>query len=117
VFVGGELGWRLGPVGVAEGWQWGGRWGAKGVAVDLLETIDCFYYDLFMDKFTLGFIRLKIDEAIQQNPGVRPLCITIDGKDCKYIISYDTVDRTVTGVIVQYAHKKRPISLADILIK
>ncbi len=112
-----EIGACGGGRRVAVGWRWGGRWGAKGVAVDLLETIDCFYYDLFMDKFTLDFIRLKIDEAIQQNPGVRPLCITIDGKDCKYIISYDTVDRTVTGVIVQYAHKKRPISLADILIK
>jgi len=81
-----------------------------------LATIVCFYYDLGMEKFTRDFIRLKIDEAIEQNPGVRALNVLLDGKDCKYIISYDTVDRTVRGVIVQYAHKKRPIALADILI-
>ena len=69
-----------------------------------------------MERFTKDFIRLKIDETIEQNPGVRALTVSIDGKDCKYIISYDTVDRTVSGVIVQYAHKKRPIDLSDILI-
>lgn len=69
-----------------------------------------------MERFAKDFIRLKIEEAIEQNPGVRALTVSIDGKDCKYIISYDTVDRTVSGVIVQYAHKKRPIALTDILI-
>lgn len=69
-----------------------------------------------MERFTKDFIRLKIDETIEQNPGVRALTVSIDGKDCKYIISYDTVDRTVSGVIIQYAHKKRPIALSDILI-
>ena len=69
-----------------------------------------------MERFTKDFIRLKIDETIEQNPWVRALTVSIDGKDCKYIISYDTVDRTVSGVIIQYAHKKRPIALSDILI-
>lgn len=69
-----------------------------------------------MERFTKDFIRLKIDETIEQNPGVRALTVSIDGKDCKYIISYDTVDRIVSGVIIQYAHKKRPIALSDILI-
>ena len=69
-----------------------------------------------MERFTNDFIRLKIDETIEQNPWVRALTVSIDGKDCKYIISYDTVDRTVSGVIIQYAHKKRPIALSDILI-
>lgn len=107
-------------MGVLGGTKVEPMWNGFGTNVKqnvLLEPTVCFYYDLFMDKFTSEFIRLKIDEAIHENPGVRPLCVTIDGKGCKYIISYDTVARTVTGVIVQYAHKKRPISLSDILLK
>lgn len=96
-------------------WQVNGACSLLVWHLNKLETIGCFYYDSNMEKFTKDFIRLKIDTAIEQNPGVRPLCVTIDGKNCKYIISYDTVDRTVTGVIAQYAHKKRPITLSDIL--
>lgn len=84
---------------------------------ELLETICCFYYDLDMDKFTIDFIRTKIDEAVQQNPGVRALNVSIDGEFYTYMISYDTVDRTVSGVIMQRGHKRKPINLADILTK
>ena len=70
-----------------------------------------------MDKFTIDFIRAKIDEAVQRNPGVRALNISIDGEYYNYMISYDTVDRTVSGVIMQHGHKCKPISLADILTK
>ena len=82
-----------------------------------LETIVCFYYDLGMDKFTIEFIREKIDQAVQQKPGVRALNISIDGKFYSYMISYDTVDREVKGVIMQRGHKRKPISLSDILTK
>lgn len=70
-----------------------------------------------MDKFTIDFIRAKIDEAVQRNPGVRALNISIDGEYYNYMISYDTVDRTVSGVIMQHGHKRKPINLADILTK
>lgn len=103
--------------GVAMGWRLGGGWGAKGVAIEPLETILCFYYDLGMDKFTIEFIREKIDEAVQQNLGVRALNISIEGKFYSYMISYDSVDRTVSGVIMQRGHKRRPINLSDILTK
>ena len=102
---------------VAMGWRWGGGWGAKGVAIEPLETILCFYYDLGMDKFTIEFIREKIDEAVQQNSGVRALNISIEGKFYSYMISYDSVDRTISGVIMQRGHKRRPINLSDILTK
>ena len=70
-----------------------------------------------MDKFTLDFIRAKIDEAVQQNPGVRALNISIEGKLYAYMISYDSVDREVKGIIMQHGHKRRPINLSDILTK
>ena len=70
-----------------------------------------------MDKFTVDFIREKIDAAIQQNPGVRALSISIEGKFYTYMISYDTVDRTVNSVIKQRGHTCKPINLADILTK
>jgi len=70
-----------------------------------------------MDKFTIDFIKQKIDEAVQQNPGVRALNISIDGEFYSYMISYDSVDRTVSGVIMQHGHKRRPINLSDILTK
>ena len=88
-----------------------------GGATDLLESTDCFYYALSMDEFTIDFIREKIDEAVQQNPGVRALNISIKGKFYDYMISYDSVDRTVSGVIMQRGHKRRPINLSDILTK
>ena len=103
--------------GVAVGWRWGGGWVAYGVAIESLESIRCFYYDLVMDKFTIDFIKQKIDEAVQQNPGVRALNISIDGEFYSYMISYDSVDRTVSGVIMQRGHKRRPINLSDILTK
>lgn len=77
----------------------------------------CFYYDLDMDKFTIDFIRSKIEDAVQQNPGVRALNISIQGEFYTYMISYDAVDRTVSGVIMQHGHKRKPINLADILTK
>ncbi len=95
------------------GAEWELWWGMS----ETLETIRCFYYDLDMDKFTIDFIRAKIDEAVQQNPGVRALNVSIDGEYYTYMISYDTVDRTVSGVIMQHGHKRKPISLADILTK
>ena len=70
-----------------------------------------------MDKFTIDFDRTKIDEAVQQNPGVRALNVSIKGKFYTYMISYDSVDRTVSGVIMQRGHKRKPINLADILTK
>lgn len=71
-----------------------------------------------MDKFTIDFIRGRIDEAVQQHPGVRALNVPITGKLYNYMISYDTVNRTVTGVVLQLSHnKRRPITLSDILIK
>ena len=70
-----------------------------------------------MDKFTIEFVREKIDQAVQQKPGVRALNISIDGKFYTYMISYDTVDREVKGVIMQRGHKRKPISLSDILTK
>lgn len=91
--------------------------GHRGGATELLETIGCFYYALDMDKFTIDFIREKIDEAAQQNPGVRALNVSIEGKFYSYMISYDIVDRTVSGVIMQRGHKRRPINLSDILTK
>lgn len=91
--------------------------GYRVVALELLETIVCFYYDLDMDKFTIEFVREKIDQAVQQKPGVRALNISIDGKFYTYMISYDTVDREVKGVIMQRGHKRKPISLSDILTK
>lgn len=102
---------------VAVGWRWGGTWGAKGVAIESLESIYCFYYDPDMDKFTLDFIRAKIDEAVRQNPNTRALNISIEGKFYTYMISYDTVDRTVSGVVMQRGHKRRTINLSDILLK
>lgn len=108
-------------MGVAMGWQWGGDGVAvgwhMGGAIESLESIRCFYYDLVMDKFTIDFIKQKIDEAVQQNPGVRALNISIDGEFYSYMISYDSVDRTVSGVIMQRGHKRRPINLSDILTK
>ena len=92
-------------------------WCLCGLSPELLETICCFYYDSDMDKFTLDFIKAKIDAAVQQNPGVRALNISIEGKFYTYMISYDSVDRTVSGVIMQRGHKRRPISLSDILTK
>ena len=83
----------------------------------MLETICCFYYALSMDKFTIDFIREKIDDAIQKNPGVRALNISIKGEIYTYKISYDTVDRTVSGVVMQHGHKRKPINLSDILTK
>ena len=88
-----------------------------GGEIESLETISYFYYALRMDKFTIDFIRAKIDEAVQQNPDTRALNISIDGKFYTYMISYDSVDRTVTGVIMQRGHKRRPINLSDILTK
>ena len=70
-----------------------------------------------MDKFTLEFIRAKIDEAIQQSPDTRALNISIEGKFYNYMISYDSVDREVKGVIMQRGHKRRPINISDILTK
>ena len=70
-----------------------------------------------MDKFTIDFVREKIDEAIQKNPGVRALNVSIEGNFYTYMISYDTVDRTVSGVIMQHGHKRKPINLSDILTK
>lgn len=102
---------------MAVGWRWGGGWVAYGEAIESLESIRCFYYDLVMDKFTIDFIKQKIDEAVQQNPGVRALNISIDGEFYSYMISYDSVDRTVSGVIMQRGHKRRPINLSDILTK
>jgi len=92
-------------------------WGIKRETIESLETIDCFYYDLGMDKFTLDFVRAKIDEAVKQKPDVRALNISIEGKFYTYIISYDSVDREVKGVIMQRGHKCKPISLSDILTK
>lgn len=85
--------------------------------IETLESMLCFYYDLDMDKFTLDFIRAKIDEAVQQNPEVRALNISIEGKFYTYMISYDSVDREVKGIIMQRGHKRKPISLSDILTK
>lgn len=85
--------------------------------IEPLETIIFFYYDPAMDKFTIDFVRTKIDEAVQQNPGVRALNVSIKGKFYTYMISYDSVDRTVSGVIMQRGHKRRPINLSDILTK
>ena len=104
-------GWCLSGASVVPRWCLGGVW------LELLESIHCFYYDLGMDKFTADFIKAKIDEAVQQNPGVRALNISIEGKFYTYMISYDSVDRTVSGVIMQRGHKRRPISLSDILTK
>lgn len=70
-----------------------------------------------MDKFTLDFIRTKINEAVQRNPNTRALNISIDGKFYTYMISYDTVDREIKGIIMQRGHKRRPINLSDILTK
>lgn len=91
--------------------------GTEGGATELLETIRCFYYALSMDKFTIDFIREKIDDAIQKNPGVRALNISIKGEIYTYKISYDTVDRTVSSVVMQHGHKRKPINLSDILTK
>ena len=93
------------------------RWCFDGACLYSLESILCFYYDLGMDKFTIEFIRSKIDEAVQQNPGVRALNISIEGKYYSYMISYDSIDRTVSGVIMQRGHKRRPINISDILTK
>ncbi len=68
-----------------------------------------------MDKFTVDFLRTKIDEAIQQKPNVRALNISIQGNHYTYIISYDTVKREVKGIIMQHGHTCKPIRLADIL--
>ena len=95
----------------------GGRLWLMGVAIESLESIRCFYYDLVMDKFTIDFIRSKIEDAVQQNPGVRALNISIQGEFYTYMISYDAVDRTVSGVIMQHGHKRKPINLTDILTK
>lgn len=70
-----------------------------------------------MDKFTLDFIRTKINEAVQRNPNTRALNISIDGKFYTYMISYDTVDREIKGIIMQRGHKRRPTNLSDILTK
>jgi hypothetical protein len=85
--------------------------------IETLETMLCFYYHLGMDKFTIDFIKTKIDEAVKQNHGVRALNISIAGEFYTYMISYDTVDRTVSGVIMQHGHKRKPINLSDILTK
>ena len=121
MFVGEVVEWRLAPSNAAGECWVVARWYAVGYLVgmrlDLLESILCFYYDLDMDKFTADFIRAKIDEVVQQNPGVRALNISIKGKFYTYMISYDSVDRTVSGVIMQHGHKRRPIALSDILTK
>ena len=70
-----------------------------------------------MDKFTLDFIRTKINEAVQQNPDTRALNVSIKGKFYTYMISYDSVEREVKGIIMQQGHKRRPINLSDILTK
>ena len=121
MFVGEVVEWRLAPSNAAgECWVvacWYAVGYLVGMRLDLLESILCFYYDLDMDKFTADFIRAKIDEVVQQNPGVRALNISIKGKFYTYMISYDSVDRTVSGVIMQCGHKRRPIALSDILTK
>lgn len=65
----------------------------------------------------LDFIREKIDETVQQNPEVRALNVYLKGKLHTYIISYDSLKHTVTGVVLQQGHKRKPISLSDILLK
>lgn len=85
--------------------------------IEALETICYFYYDFDMDKFTLDFVRAKIDEAVQNNPGTRALNVSIEGKFYTYMISYDSVDREVKGIIMQHGHKRKPINLSDILTK
>ena len=73
--------------------------------------------DFDMDKFTLDFVRAKIDEAVQNNPDTRALNVSIEGKFYTYMISYDSVDREVKGIIMQHGHKRKPINLSDILNK
>ena len=101
--------------------QVGGEWAASGRSdsgrIEVLETICYFYYDFGMDKFTLDFIRAKIDEAVQNNPDTRALNVSIEGKFYTYMISYDSVDREVKGIIMQHGHKRKPINLSDILTK
>lgn len=82
-----------------------------------LELIILFYYAVYMDKFTIDFIREKIEEAVQQNPSVRALNVYLEGKLYTYIISYDSLKHTVTGVVLQQGHKRKPINLSDILLK
>jgi len=95
------------------GYGWGIKWGP----LNHLKQSIVFTMIWGMDKFTLDFVRAKIDEAVQQKPDVRALNISIEGKFYTYMISYDSVDREVKGVIMQRGHKRKPISLSDILTK
>ena len=70
-----------------------------------------------MDKFTIDFIREKINEAVQQKPDNRAVNVSIEGKYYTYMISYDSVDREIKSIIMQRGHRRKPINLSDILTK
>ena len=70
-----------------------------------------------MDKFTIDFIREKINEAVQQKPDQRAVNISIVGKYCTYMISYDSVDREIKSILMLHGLKRKPINLSDILTK